>query len=124
MLVVPLDGEDCPYAASERAPTSAIDSAASRSSRDPLPMSLTHLLMFAASLISLIISHTPHPVLIYTIPLRLDLCGSINFARVAVSLILIQAVDSSVLTWVAPAAGTKLFSMRSGNQRSEISRLR
>jgi hypothetical protein len=55
--VVPLDGEDCPYAASERAWTTAIDSAANRSSRDP-PMSLTHLLMFAASLMSLILSHS------------------------------------------------------------------
>jgi hypothetical protein len=39
VLVLPLDGEDCPYAANQRAPPSAIHSAASHPSCDPLPMS-------------------------------------------------------------------------------------
>jgi hypothetical protein len=56
VLVVLLD--DCPYAAGERAPTTAIDSAASRPSRDPLPMSLTRPLMFPQSVFSYSDPHT------------------------------------------------------------------
>jgi hypothetical protein len=56
VLVVLLD--DCPYAAGERAPTTAIDSAASRRSRDPLPMSLTRPLMFPQFVFSYSDPHT------------------------------------------------------------------
>jgi hypothetical protein len=49
-VVVSLPGDDCPYAASDRASTAAIDSAMSHPTRDLLTMSLTYL-MFAAFLI-------------------------------------------------------------------------